>query len=61
MSEHVSANAGKKTVHNSPDDDPDMDVIISKMPKVGRRNSDGVLVLPKEYYDPADDIYDESC
>jgi hypothetical protein len=50
-----------KTVHNhhSEDDDFDIDLIISKMPKVGYRDSDGVLVLPKEYYNPADDDYDE--
>ena len=45
--------------HHSADDDLDIDFIISKMKEVGYRDSDGVLVLPKEYYNPADDIYDE--
>jgi len=54
MTEPVYANAKKETAHNcapvSKYEELDADLVIKAMKKVGHRNSEGLLILPK-YYD----------
>jgi len=52
MTEHMCVNTKKEAVHRLVDEPREfnVDFVISRMKKVGHRDSDGYLVLPK-YYD----------